>query len=132
MQFLHCDKRSRKENSWKLSLNAEGVQGPLNQRSDFEEAMQTCKRLYLEYTAITGSVNKPIPPEQQVRQTRDQQFEGLEEHDYRVGASTGWQPFFYDAFIFVFVITMATKQRLVVSVELGLVEIIIPGVNSVF
>ena len=38
--------RSRKEKSWKLSLNAEGIQGPWNQRSDFKEAKQTCKRLY--------------------------------------------------------------------------------------
>ena len=34
-------------------LNAEGVQGPLKQRSDFIEAKQTCKRLYDEHTAVT-------------------------------------------------------------------------------
>ena len=60
--------RSRNEKSWKLSLNAEGIQGPLSQRSDFVEAKQTCKRLYHEFSAITGDGNKPIPPEQQVRQ----------------------------------------------------------------
>ena len=54
--------RTRNENSSKLSLNAEGAQGPLNQRNDFTDAKQTCKRLYHEYTAITGSGNKPIPP----------------------------------------------------------------------
>ena len=52
---------------------------------------QTCKRLFHEFTAITGSGNKPIPPEQQVRQKRDQQFEGLDEYDYRLEASTGWR-----------------------------------------
>ena len=83
--------RSRNENSWKLSLNAEGIQGPLNQRSDFKQAKQTCKRLYQEHTAITGDGNKPIPPKQQVRQSRDQQFEGLEEYDYRLGPRTGWR-----------------------------------------
>ena len=56
----HCyvatqQERSRNEKSWKLSLNAEGIQGPLNQRSGFKEAKKTCKRLYHEYTAITGS-----------------------------------------------------------------------------
>ena len=82
--------RSRNEKSWKLSLNAEGIQRPLNQRSDFQkEAKQTYKRLYHEYTAITGSGNKPIPP--QVRQRLGQQFGGLEEHDYRLKASTGWR-----------------------------------------
>ena len=29
--------RRRNEKSWKLSLNAEGIQEPLNQRSDFIE-----------------------------------------------------------------------------------------------
>ena len=42
------EERSRNESSWKLLLNAEGVQGPLNQRSDFKEAKQTCKRLCRE------------------------------------------------------------------------------------
>ena len=61
------EERSRNGKSWKLSLNAEGVQGPLNQRSDFREAKQTCKRLYDECTAITGSGNKPILPEEHVQ-----------------------------------------------------------------
>ena len=85
------EERRRNENSWKLSLNAEGTQGPLNQRSDFKQAKQTCKILYHVYTAIFGKGNKPVPPEQQVRQRRDQQFEGLEEHAYRLDASTGWR-----------------------------------------
>ena len=55
--------RSRNETSWKLSLNAEGIQGPMNQRSDFKEAKQTCKRLYHEFSTITGSGNEPIPPD---------------------------------------------------------------------
>ena len=41
--------RSRNEKSWKLSLNAEAIQGPLNQRSDFkgEANMQkTVSRIY--------------------------------------------------------------------------------------
>ena len=77
--------RSRNEKSWKFSLNA-GVQGPLNQRSGFKQAKQTCKR-------ITGSGNKPIPTEQQVRQRRDQQ--GLEEHAYRLDASPGWRYYLF-------------------------------------
>ena len=78
------EERSRNEKSWKLSLNAEGTQGPLNQRSDFKEAKQTCKRLYQEHTANTGSGNKPISPEQLVRQRSNQQFEGHEEHAHRL------------------------------------------------
>ena len=60
------------------SLNAEGIQGPSNQRSDFEETKQTCKRLYREHTVITGSETHFVPPEQQVRRRRDQQCEGFE------------------------------------------------------
>ena len=51
----------------------------MNQRSDFIEAKQKCKRLYDERTHNTGKGNKPIPPAQQVRQRLDQHFEGLEE-----------------------------------------------------
>ena len=69
--------RSRNEKSWKLSLNTEGIQGPVKQRSDFKEEVQTCTRLYHEYTAITGSRNKLIPPGQQVRQRLDEQFKAL-------------------------------------------------------
>ena len=36
-------------------------------------------------------VEKTISPEQQVRQRRDQQFEGLDEYDYRLEASAGWR-----------------------------------------
>ena len=88
--FLHCNRtRSRNENTWKLSLNAEVIQRTIEcQRSDIKETKQTCKRHH-ENKAITGSGNKLIPPEQQVRQRRDQQFEGLDEFDYRLDAFTG-------------------------------------------
>ena len=61
--------RTRNEKNWVLSLNKEGVQGPLNQRPDFVEAKRELKRLHDERT----------------RQRRNQQFEGLEEYDYQVG-----------------------------------------------
>ena len=67
--------RSRNGKFWKISSSAEGIQRPLNQRNDFIEANQKCKRLYDEHTAITGDGNKLIPPEQQVRQRLDQQFD---------------------------------------------------------
>ena len=49
--------KSRKEKSWTFSLNAEGIQVPLNQRSDFIEAKQKCKILFDEHSAITGYRN---------------------------------------------------------------------------
>ena len=85
------EERSRNEKSWKLSMNAEGIQGPLNQRSDFMEEKQTCKRLHHEHTAIIGSGNEPVSPGRQVRQRLDQQFEGLEEYAYQLDASAGWR-----------------------------------------
>ena len=90
--------RSRNGKSWKIASNAEGIQEPLNQRSDFIEAKRQCKRLYDEHTAITGDGNKTIPPAQQVRQRLDQQFESLEEWrfypSYRTthsSSSSHWQ-----------------------------------------
>ena len=83
--------RSRNEKYWKISLRAEGIQRPLNQRSDLKEMKQKCKRLYDEHAAITGDRNKPIPPGQQVWQRLDRQFEGLEEYDCRLEARTGWR-----------------------------------------
>ena len=38
--------RTRNEKHWVLSLNKEGVQGPLNQRPDFVEAKRELKRLH--------------------------------------------------------------------------------------
>ena len=83
------EERSLHENSWKLSSNAEGANGPLNQRDDFKDGQETCKRLYHEHTAITGCGYTPIPPQQQVRQSPNQQFEGHDEKSYRVDSS-GW------------------------------------------
>ena len=56
----------------------------MNQRPDFIEAKHKCKRLHEEHTARTGEGNIPIHPAQQIRQRRDQQFEGLDEHNYTV------------------------------------------------
>ena len=83
--------RSQNEKSWKLSLNVKGIQGPLNQRSDFIEAKQKCKILYDERTAVTGDGNKPIPHGEQVRQRLDQQFEDFEEYDYQIEPRLGWR-----------------------------------------
>ena len=83
---------------------------------------KTVSRIYSDQ----GRGNTPVPPEQQVRQRLDQQCEGgLEEYDYRLGTSYRMAilSFFHNAFIFV--ITMATKQRLMVNLELGFVEIFI-------
>ena len=35
------EERTGNEKNWVLKLDEEGVQGPLNQRSDFEEAKRT-------------------------------------------------------------------------------------------
>ena len=67
--------RSRYKKSWKISLNKEGTQGPTKQHPDFREPTQKCKRLYDEDVERTGEGNRPIPPAQQIRQRREQQFE---------------------------------------------------------
>ena len=133
-ETVHCYctlRRERKEVGTRIrkhSLNAEGANGPLNQRDDFKAAKETCKRLHHEYTAITGCGNTPIPPQQQVRPRPNQQFEGHEEYSCRLD-SPGWKYFVpaNSALVFIFVITMATERQLVVSVELGLMRIIHHG-----
>ena len=67
--------RSRFQKSWQISFNKEGTQGPTKQRPDFREPKQKCKRLYGEYVERTGEGIRPIPPAQQIRQRREQQFE---------------------------------------------------------
>ena len=109
--------RSRNGKSWNISLNREGIQRPLNQRSDFLEAKHKCNRLYDEHTDITGEGNKPIHPAQQVRQRLNQQLKGLEENDNRLELRTGWR--------LMFVVTLATEQRLEVKSKLGFVTNII-------
>ena len=83
------DERTRNEKSWVLSLNKEGVQGPLNQRRDFVEAKRELKRLHNEHVQETSEGNTPIHPIQRTRQRRDQQFEGPEEYDYQVDPRRG-------------------------------------------
>ena len=87
----HSYVAANEERRRNISLNREGLQGPMIQRSDFKEAMHKCKRLYDEYTERTGEGNKPIPPAQQMRQRREQQFEGLDEYNYTVDPRTGWR-----------------------------------------
>ena len=70
------EERRRNENSWKLLFNAEGANGPMDQRDVFKDAKEICERPYRANTAITGCGNTPIPPQQQVRQRPNQQFEG--------------------------------------------------------
>ena len=42
---------SRNENSWRLVSDAEGANGPLDQRDDHKEAKETCNRLHKESAA---------------------------------------------------------------------------------
>ena len=48
------EERTRNEKSWVLSLNEEGVQGPLNQRPDFVEAKGAFKTLHDEHVKETS------------------------------------------------------------------------------
>ena len=70
--------RSRNENSWKLVLNSEGTNGPVDQRDDYKEAKKTCDKLNREYAATAGYVNTRIHHQDHVRQ-RPEQFEGHED-----------------------------------------------------
>ena len=45
-----------------LQFDPEGANGPLDQRSDYKEAKETCNKLYKEYEATAGCGNTIIHP----------------------------------------------------------------------
>ena len=67
----------------------------------YSRAIESAQWLYRSEAKVQKTVwrtrsnhwdgNKPIPLGQQVKQRLDQQFEGLEEHDYRLEGRTGWR-----------------------------------------
>ena len=88
------EERTRNEKNWVLSMNREGVQGPLNQRPDFVEAKREMKRLHDdEHVKETPEGNTPIHLVQRSRQRRHQQFKGLQDYNYQVDAQTGWRSY---------------------------------------
>ena len=54
------EERRRNENSWKLSWNAEGANGPMDQRDVSKEAKEIYERPYRANREITGCGNTPI------------------------------------------------------------------------
>ena len=77
---------------WILTANSEGrTQQSLDQRPAFAQAKRECKRLHDEHLTRTQQEYRPIPRSQQVRQRKEQQFEGSEEFDYVVDPKTGWR-----------------------------------------
>ena len=78
------------------------------------------KKLYHEHAAITGCGNTPIPPQQQVRQRPDQQFEGHEEYSLDLIQLDGNIMLSRQCIRLISVIMVATERQLVVNVELGL------------
>ena len=82
--------RIRHSEHWILKLNQDGPQQPISQRPDFAQAKRECKRLHDEHTA-NQQEHRSILRSQQVRQRKEQQFEGIEEYDYAVDPRTGWR-----------------------------------------
>ena len=77
-------------------------------------------------TFLACSRHKPIPPEQQVRQRLDQQFEGLEEYDFRLESSRGCRYYPSSTTLSSSSSRWQTSSDLfVVNSELGFVAIII-------
>ena len=110
------------------------VQGPLNQRSHFKQAKQTLQK----------TVPRVYGDQWQWKQTYSSRATCPTK-----ARSTVWSPwrtlmstwcfyrmarlsFFHNAIVFIFVITMATKQRHVVKVELGLMDIFIVERTVIF
>ena len=83
--------RIRHSEHWILKLNQDGPRQPLIQRPDFAQAKRECNTLHDEYMARTQQEYRTIPWSQQVRQRKEQQFEGIEEYDNAVDRRTGWR-----------------------------------------
>ena len=79
--------RIRHAEHWILKLNQDGPQQPLRQRPDFAQGKRECKRSHDEYMARTQQECRTIPRSQQVRQRKEQQFEGIEEYDCAVSSN---------------------------------------------
>ena len=58
---------------------------------DFAQAKRECKRLHDEKKARAQQEYRTIPRSQQVRQGKEQTFEGIAEYDYAVDPRTGWR-----------------------------------------
>ena len=93
--------------TWLLGKKEVGTKNP----GKLLRRKNKCKRLHDEHTEITGECNKPILPAQQVRQRLHQQFEGLEEYDYRLEqrTRTAILPLLQDD-AFIFVNVLAAEQ----------------------
>ena len=74
-------------------MNADGPQRPLNQRPELARAIKECKRLQYAHLARTQQSYRPIHRSQQVRQRKEQQFEGGEDFDNVVDPKTGWRSY---------------------------------------
>ena len=74
-----------------LTINAEGPQPPLNQRSDFAQAKRECERLHDEHLAMTQEEYRTIPRSHHIRQRKGTTTGGNEEYDYAVDPETGWR-----------------------------------------
>ena len=83
--------RIQNSKHWILTLNAEGPQQPVNQRPDFAQAKKECKQVHDEQLAKTQQSKRPMPRSQQVRQRKEQQFEGGEDFDSVVDPKRGWR-----------------------------------------
>ena len=75
---------------WVLHLSADGPQRPLRQRPEFAVALKQCLKVQDAHVAETRQSLRPIRPEQQQRQRKDQQFEGGENFD-DVDRKAGWR-----------------------------------------
>ena len=83
--------RIRNSEHWILKLNQDSPQQPINQRPDFAHAKRECKKIHDEYMTMTQQEFWTILHSQQVRQRKEQAFEGFGEYDFAVDPRTGWR-----------------------------------------
>ena len=82
-----ASERFRRENDWVRALNSSGLNGPMNQREDYHEAINIKERLYEE----SGKGNTRLHPSEHVRQRPGQPFSWHSEGSERVDPKNGWR-----------------------------------------
>ena len=91
--LLHCNTEGRKNSNEKKWLNNEGVQGTTESTSWFRWSKTRIKKTAWWTCERDSERNTPIHPIQRTRRRRNQQFEGLEEYNYKVDRWTGWRSY---------------------------------------
>ena len=119
LTWLQLKKRSRNDKSWKISLNREGIQGPTNQRPDFDDAKHIQKTVWRIHRK--NRWRKQIDPSCTANQTATwttiRVLRWVQLHSWSSNRMAIL--YFIQTNTFVFVIALGPERQLEVKYKLG-------------